>query len=497
MEHPTYEELFMHLEGSSSPEAAKRLQEHLENCPQCAAELAGWQRSVKRLQGCEWPERRAANPPAWGPRALKWAAAAALVLGLGFGLGRASGPSTAKLKDSIITEVRQQLRQEMRAGLSAAAAAAAPVPGAGFEQKLRREFDLALAASANKTANENRRLFQEAIQALRQKQDDHQRAVLQALARLEDQHAADYLSLRHDLETAASVTVFGNPDQKVVDQIAEDLRILSYLLSRNLERAFAGDSPDYVLGIPMLVTVNGHSVEASYLEGFGVVLRMRVGFPLAGSPGGERGPGAVRGVSEWDEARRALAGAEVPEGAIPGDWTQNSQRGYGFTGGEPQRYDPKLVETLKKRTLALLKNASNLRHLKPDEWIVVSITGQPGFGRRAARVYRSGGRQERRIIALVEDASASNRPAPGGDKADQPKSAGEASEAATLAGNDLSDLTRVTMMTIRVKKANADAFAAGRISEEQFAKEAETGTYLGPAPLARAIEGSRRYPLTR
>ncbi len=194
MEHPTYEELFMHLEGASSAEAARRMREHLENCPQCAAELAGWQRSVKRLQGCAWPERRAAARPAWGPRALRWAAAAVLVLGLGFGLGRASGPSTARLKDSIITEVRQQLRQEMSGGL--------------------------LAPSANKTANESRRLFQEAIQALQQKQDDDQRAVLQALARLEEQHAADYLSLRHDLDTAASVA---DSDLKQKDRLLTEL----------------------------------------------------------------------------------------------------------------------------------------------------------------------------------------------------------------------------------------------------------------------------------
>ncbi len=136
---------------------------------------------------------------------------------------------------------------------------------------------------------------------------------------------------------AVSVTVFGNPDQKVVDQIAEDLRILSYLLSKNLERAFAGDSPDYVLGIPMLVTANGHSVEASYLEGFGVVLKMRVGFPLVAPPGGEKGPETVQGVSEWDEARRALAGEEAPEGPTTGDWTQNFQRRYGDTSREAQR----------------------------------------------------------------------------------------------------------------------------------------------------------------
>jgi anti-sigma factor RsiW len=205
MEHPNYEELFMHLEGSSSADAARRMEEHLENCPQCAAELAGWQRSIKRLQECVWPERRAASRSAWSLMALKWAAAAALVLGLGFGLGRAFPPGTARLRDSIYTEARQQLRREIRADLLAGAAVGAPAPRDGFQQTLRREFELAMAASGNKTANENRRLLQEAIQAIEQKQEDNQRAVMQALARLEEQHAADYLSLRQDLETAVSV----------------------------------------------------------------------------------------------------------------------------------------------------------------------------------------------------------------------------------------------------------------------------------------------------
>ena len=287
---------------------------------------------------------------------------------------------------------------------------------------------------------------------------------------------------------AVSVTAFGNADQKVVDQIAEDLRILSYLLSRNLERAFAGNSPDYKLGIPMLVTAGGHSVEASYLEGFGVVLRIRVGFPLAPSPGAAGGPGAVQGVSEWDEARRALAGAEAPEGAIAGgDWEAN----LGYTSGEPQRYDPKLVEAFKKRTLALLKNASNLRHIKPEEWIVVSITGQPGVGRQARFLSRSVSRQEqRRVTAHVKDARASDPKAPGDDTTDEPKTTGKAPEAATLVINDVTDLARATMMTIRVKKTNADAFAAGKISEEQFAKEAQMGSYFGPTPDGAIQEGS-------
>jgi hypothetical protein len=160
MEHPSYEELFNHLEGVSSPDAARRMEDHLQLCPQCAAELAGWRRSVKRLRHYEWPQGQPAIRSAWSAMALKWAAVAALVLGLGFGLGRASAPSPAALKESIVSEVRQQLRQTLRADL---------------------------------------------LQAIQQSQDRYQGTVLEALARLQEQHAADYLSLRRDLETAVSV----------------------------------------------------------------------------------------------------------------------------------------------------------------------------------------------------------------------------------------------------------------------------------------------------
>ena len=305
---------------------------------------------------------------------------------------------------------------------------------------------------------------------------------------------------------AVSVTTFGKPDQKRVDQIAEDLRILSYLFSKNLERAFAGDSPEIKLGIPMLLTANGDSVEASYLDGFGVVLRMRVGFPLVAPPGLAGEPGAVPEVSEWDEARRALAGAEAPEGGFPGVYTWDPQRGYGFSVGDPERYSSKLVEALKKHTLALLKNASNLRDLKPDEWIVVSIAGPPGPGRAVRRRFSragagAGSGQHTPPDKLTAPAPGgglpgveqrfSNGPPSGPDNAAQEKGTGQ----------DFVDIIaherglRVTMMTIRVKKADADAFAAGTLSEEQFAKEAEVGTYLGPVPQDRATEGGTRWLL--
>ena len=45
---------------------------------------------------------------------------------------------------------------------------------------------------------------------------------------------------------------------------------------------------------------------------------------------------------------------------------------------------------------------------------------------------------------------------------------------------------RATIMTIRVKKRDADAFAANKMSEDQFFHAAEIASYLGPVIVNRA-----------
>src|SRR5215469_11272740 len=104
-----------------------------------------------------------------------------------------------------------------------------------------------------------------------------------------------------------SVVCFDNPDQKTLAETSEDLSILSYLLSRNLERAFATDAGDnYKLGIPMLLTSQRHSVDATYIQGFGVLLKMQVRFPLMPLAENENTNQSPKTNSEWEEARRAL-----------------------------------------------------------------------------------------------------------------------------------------------------------------------------------------------
>src|SRR5436305_40307 len=92
--HPTYEELLSHLEkdDGGSERAADQVRQHLESCPECAAELAGWQRTIQKLRSCDLPQVDQV-PAAHNWSLLQWAVAAVFILFIGVALGRLMQPS--------------------------------------------------------------------------------------------------------------------------------------------------------------------------------------------------------------------------------------------------------------------------------------------------------------------------------------------------------------------------------------------------------------------
>src|SRR5260221_913651 len=123
MKHPHREEWVPYVFSEADPETKKRLAAHLNGCPECAAELHGWRMSLQRLDAWKTPGETARRRlPAFSP-GLTLAAAAVLVLGMGFLGGRLFSASAdsrharaeleSSLKASLIPELRQQVRQEL------------------------------------------------------------------------------------------------------------------------------------------------------------------------------------------------------------------------------------------------------------------------------------------------------------------------------------------------------------------------------------------------
>src|SRR5215212_3026159 len=90
MKHPNRNEWVPYVCGEATPDAVQTLNQHLAECADCRAVVENWRRTLQRLDAWQLPARRSRRSVA-GP-VIKWAAAAALVLGIGFALGRAISP---------------------------------------------------------------------------------------------------------------------------------------------------------------------------------------------------------------------------------------------------------------------------------------------------------------------------------------------------------------------------------------------------------------------
>ena len=127
--HPADAEWMAFLYEELTPATRREMGAHLARCSACAAKVQAWRGGMNALDEWSLPSARDAARQ-WFP-VLKWAAAAGLVLVLGFGLGRRSSGSAAEmsaLKDSI-ARLAELVRQE-RNGAPQTEAVARTVAGA-------------------------------------------------------------------------------------------------------------------------------------------------------------------------------------------------------------------------------------------------------------------------------------------------------------------------------------------------------------------------------
>ena len=207
MNHPKREEWAPFLFGEATPQARHKLTEHLQNCPDCAAEVAGWRQSLDKLDRWKLPRLRA-RPAQGPPPFLKWGIAAALLLGAGVGLGRWLAPAVdsnalqtrieASLKSSLNRELQQQFNADLQSALG--------TTGGQITNDFRTQLNSALAGVVDASGAETRRQLDEFVQAFTRAREEDRQITLSWIDKVQKQHAADYLSLRTDLETVASLT---------------------------------------------------------------------------------------------------------------------------------------------------------------------------------------------------------------------------------------------------------------------------------------------------
>jgi hypothetical protein len=277
----------------------------------------------------------------------------------------------------------------------------------------------------------------------------------------------------------AIIIQFSQSDPRSVDVLQEDLNVMSLLLQKRLEDAVGENSPTYRMGIPLLLRSGKHGIDSLYIDGFGALFTMTVNFPLVAPPSIKaKETDDTTGSDEWDKARKELYGVrESEEAANP----------YGRSG---LPYDAAQVGALKRALLEALKNVTNIRDLKPEEWIVASVFGAESPDTSPGLAGGSGGGG----VGVGGTTGRAGRGASNVAQADA-----RILEAMGV-GMPESRTGRGTVLTVRVRKSDADSLAKGKMSFEQFEQKATIAAYLGPAThgssdFFRGASYPGRYPV--
>jgi hypothetical protein len=166
--HPTKDQWSAFLYGELTSDTHAALEQHLAGCAACRQQVEEWRATMAALDAWRLPVRRTAARSA--QPLLKWAAAAAILLGVGLVAGRLSAPRVNP--DQIRSEMQRQFRTELQSATAA----------------LEAESD---------------RKLEDLAQAWATARAQDQQATLTLYQRAEAQRKTDLAWLRRDVETLA------------------------------------------------------------------------------------------------------------------------------------------------------------------------------------------------------------------------------------------------------------------------------------------------------
>ncbi len=225
--------------------------------------------------------------------------------------------------------------------------------------------------------------------------------------------------------------------------INEDLNVMSRIFETNLQRAhmaptggsiFVNDRNRNAL-LSMLSGRSRSSVQSLYLQGYGVLFLMKVDFPLSAPPQTPQEDGTDRkeeGDKVWERMRQEMY---EPERVAKSK-----------TDDKAEKYDPEKVENLRTTLVESLKHASNIRNLKPEESVILTVTGGGDSAGDQTMV------MTRRTIVVNGHERVIQEPA------------------SVAAGSP-------TVLVVRAKKADIDSFAADDLDLDQFRQRVQMISY--------------------
>jgi hypothetical protein len=208
----------------------------------------------------------------------------------------------------------------------------------------------------------------------------------------------------------------------------------------------------------MLFSSGSNKTGRMYLQGYGALFLMNVDIPLSAPPEAEKqeqkDPEKENIDQVWEKTRQ-----EIYEPQKTGRRTISAER-------KQAKYDAEKVENLKTTLIESLKHAANIRILKPDESVILSITGSVTSDKIVSVQALPGTNQT--LVIQESEGKKITRVYEGG----LPDGIG---------------ISSPTVLVIRAKKSDIDSFAEGGLNLDSFRQRVQILSY---PLLSENVKGS-------
>lgn len=268
---------------------------------------------------------------------------------------------------------------------------------------------------------------------------------------------------------------------KDLAEIIEDMQIMSHILDERFKetRRVQGVFTDF----GDFFGRDNRQTEATYLQGYGVLFSMEVNFAFSPQPKQQQQQAeqSTEPVdSTWERAKQQMLSPRDSRGAGGPDSTDES--------------GSQMVEELKRDLITTLKHAANIRGAQPDEWIILTVIGS---GRQAGGGFGGGGFMMGGMGGMYGGSSYGGTTSGGtggfggGYRVSGSSSGYRSGMIGGMGGGMMGGMggfsdpsvfsemgvSPATVLTIRAKKSDIDAYAKDEQLAEQFRRQVQIFTY--------------------
>jgi len=252
----------------------------------------------------------------------------------------------------------------------------------------------------------------------------------------------------------SDILVIPNTDIKTEDvaAITQDMQVMSHIF----DKIFQG--PRLIEGMFMnygdFFGLESRATQAIYLQGYGMLFLLEVDFPFSPPPKStikEEQP--EENDSVWQQAKQEIFYPTTIQRSQP----------------QEDKYDAEKVKELKSRLIKALKHAANIRNIKPEEWIILTVHrgNQKGTGIVTYKIHTQ---------SMSTPPSRNNRGSLGGGYGFGGAGGGGLAGGGMM-GPGQQQASQGSVMTIRAKKSDVDDYANGKLDFEQFKEKVQILVY--------------------